>query len=104
MYRKLIAMTALVGTHGAHGSETIRCGRWLVDSSVTVQELLKKCGQPASVRQEESDLRAMGPNGGMIKIGTSITEYWTYDRGTQAAPMIVTIRDGKIRSIKRDES
>lgn len=82
MYRKLIAMTALVGMHGAHGSETLRCGRWVVDSSATLEELLKKCGQPASVRLEESDLRAMGPNGGMIKIGTSITEYWTYDRGT----------------------
>ena len=104
MYRTVIAIAALVATQAAYGSETIRCGRWLVDSSVTVDELLNKCGQPASVRSEESDTRAMGPNGGMIKIGTSITEYWTYDRGTQAKAVIVTIRDGKIRSIERNES
>lgn len=104
MYQKLIAAAAIVAMHGAHASESIRCGRWVVDSSVTIDELLKKCGEPASVRYEEADLRAMGPNGGMIKVGTSITEYWTYDRGSQAAPVIVTIKDGKIRSIERDQS
>jgi hypothetical protein len=104
MYRKLIAALAIVLTQGAHASESIRCGRWVVDSSVTVDELLKKCGEPASVRYEEADVRTMGPNGAMIKIGTSVTEYWTYDRGSQAAPVIVTIRDGKVRSIERDQS
>jgi hypothetical protein len=104
MYRKLIAAATIFAMHGAHGSESIRCGRWVVDASVTIDELVKKCGKPASVRSEEADLRAMGPNGGMIKIGTSVTEYWTYDRGTQAAPVIVKITDGKIRSIERDQS
>lgn len=104
MYRKLIAAAAILAMHGVHADESIRCGRWVVDSSVTVDELLKKCGEPASVRSEEADVRTIGPNGSMIKVGTSVTEYWTYDRGTQAAPVIVTIRDGKIRSIERDQS
>jgi hypothetical protein len=104
MHQKLIAAAAIVAMHGAHASETIRCGRWLVDSSVTIEELLQKCGKPASVRYEEADLRAMGPKGGMIKIGTAVTEYWTYDRGRQAARLIVTIKEGKIRSIERDQS
>lgn len=104
MYRKLIAVAALLAMPAAHGDETMRCGRWLVDSSATVEELLKKCGNPDSMRNEESDLRAMGPNGGMVKIGTAVTQYWTYDRGTQAAPIIVILKNGKIHSIKRDES
>lgn len=104
MYQKLIAAAAILAMHGAHADESIRCGRWVVDSSVTIEELVKKCGEPASVRYEEADLRAMGPNGGMIKIGTSVTEYWTYHRGSQAKPVIVKIRDGKIRSIERDQS
>jgi hypothetical protein len=104
MYRKLVAVAALAAMHGAHASETLRCGRWLVDSSATIRELLDKCGEPTSVRLEEADRRAMGPNGAMIKVGTAVTEFWTYNRGTQAAPMIVTISDGKIRSIERDRS
>lgn len=104
MYQKLLAATALIAMHGAHASETMRCGRWLVDSSATVEEFLKKCGKPTSARAEETDVRALGPQGGMVKVGTSVTEYWTYYRGTQAAPMIVTVRDGKILSIKRDQS
>jgi hypothetical protein len=104
MYHKLIAAVAIVLAQGAHADESIRCGRWVVDSSVTVDELLKKCGEPASVRSEEADVRSIGPNGAMIKVGTSVTEYWTYDRGSQAAPVIVTIKDGKVRSIERDQS
>jgi hypothetical protein len=104
MYQKLIAAAACVFMQGAHADETIRCGRWVVDSSVTVEELLKKCGEPASVRSEEADVRTIGPNGAMIKVGTSVTEYWTYDRGSQAAPVIVKIQNGKVRSIERDQS
>jgi len=28
-----------------------------------------------------------------------VTEYWAYERGPQAAPVLVVIADGKIRSI-----
>jgi hypothetical protein len=87
----------------AHG-ETIRCGSWLVDASVTVEELVRKCGEPASKRYEEQDVRVRSPNdlnSSTRKIGTTVTEYWTYERGTQAAPVLVTIVDGKVRSIER---
>jgi hypothetical protein len=77
-----------------------------VDASVTVEELVRKCGEPTSKRVEELDVRVRSPNdpnSNTRKIGTTVTEYWTYDRGTQAAPVIVTISDGKIRSIERIE-
>jgi hypothetical protein len=83
-------------------SETIRCGSWLVDASVSVEELVRKCGEPASRRAEVQDIRVRSPNDSSTRIvGTTVTEYWTYDRGTQAAPVLVTIIDGKIRSIER---
>ena len=87
----------------AHG-ETMRCGSRLVDASVTVEELVRKCGEPASKRVEEQDVWVRSPNdlnSNTRKVGTTVTEYWTYDRGTQAAPVLVTIVDGKIRSIER---
>ena len=37
----------------------------------------------------------------MIKMGETTIETWTYDRGPQAAPMVVTIVDGRIKSIER---
>jgi hypothetical protein len=70
----------------AHG-ETIRCGSWVVNESVTVEELVRKCGEPASKRFEEQDVRVRSPNDGASntrKIGTTVTEFWTYERGSQA--------------------
>jgi len=105
MRHELITAIALVVgiVNPAHG-ETMRCGSWLVDASVTVEELVRKCGEPASRRYEEQDIRVRSPNdlnSNTRKIGTTVTEYWTYERGTQAAPMLVTIVDGKVRSIER---
>jgi hypothetical protein len=96
-------VTAVVSQ--AHG-ETIRCGSSVVDESVTVDELVRKCGQPASKRYEEQDIRVRTPNdisSNTKKVGTTVTEYWTYDRGSHASPVIVTISEGRIRSIKRSE-
>lgn len=102
MDRKLIAVAALFTLPTAHADETLRCGRWLVDASASVQELLDKCGNPDEMRSEEKDIRRLGAEGrGMIKVGTTFTHYWTYKRGTQAAAFIVTIEENKIRSIKR---
>lgn len=105
MRHVLITATALlVGVVNLAHGETIRCGSWLVDDSVTVEELVRKCGEPASKRSVEQDVRVRSPNdlnSSTRKIGTTVTEYWTYDRGTQAAPVLVTIVDGKIRSIER---
>jgi hypothetical protein len=103
MRHELVTVTALLmgAANPAHG-ETIGCGSWLVDASVTVEELVRKCGEPASKRAEEQDVRVRSPYDSSTRvIGTTVTEYWTYDRGTQAAPVLVTIIDGKIRSIER---
>ncbi len=95
------AWLLVLGVAPAMAGETIRCGSSLVDESTTVAELLQKCGEPTSKRTEEHDVRARNPNNpGTHKVGTTVVEYWTYDRGTRAAPVLVTIRDGKIRSIQ----
>ncbi|HTU67186.1 MAG TPA: DUF2845 domain-containing protein [Steroidobacteraceae bacterium] len=97
----LILALALAGVAPAHADEAFRCGKWVVSSSMTVSELLAKCGEPAERAQETSDVRARGINGGMVKVGETVTETWTFARGTQAAPMVVTIVDGRIKSIER---
>ena len=77
--------------------EFFRCGSWLVSADVSVVELLKKCGKPSSQEASTQDVR----NEYGVKVGTSTTEIWRYDRGSRAAPMVVTIVDGKIQSIER---
>ena len=77
--------------------ETFRCGSWLVTADISVSELLRKCGKPSSQQVSTQEVR----NEHGVKVGTSTTEVWRYDRGSTAAPMIVTIVDGQIQSMER---
>lgn len=97
------ALTAVLGAalfstiSGA--DEPMRCGSSLITSEATLEELVQKCGEPASKKVTEEDIRAANAGGGTRKIGTTLTEVWTYDRGTRSFDMVVTIIDGKIKSI-----
>jgi hypothetical protein len=85
-------------------AENFRCGQWIASKEMSVDELLQKCGAPTQKTSETIDI--YGPaasGGGHVKRGTSTIEKWTYDRGSQAAPMVVTIVDGKIKSMERGE-
>jgi hypothetical protein len=85
-------------------AENFRCGPWIASPDMSVDELLQKCGTPT--RQTSETVDVYGPavsGGGHVKRGTSTIEKWTYDRGSQAAPMVVTIVDGKIKSMERGE-
>jgi hypothetical protein len=77
--------------------EFFRCGSWLVSADMSVAALLEKCGKPSSQQVSTQDVR----NVYGAKVGTSTTEVWRYDRGSRAAPMIVTIVDGQIQSMER---
>ena len=96
-------VAALIISQPAH-AETFRCGQWIASPDMSVDELLQKCGAPTQQTSETVDV--YGPavsGGGHVKRGTSTIEKWTYDRGSQAAPMVVTIVDGKIKSMERGE-
>ena len=83
-------------------AESFRCGQWIASPDMSVEELLEKCGAPASKTVEEIDVYGPAVSGsGRVKRGTSIVEKWTYDRGSQASAMVVTIEDGKIKSMDR---
>ena len=88
----------------AVADETFRCGQWIVTSEMTVAELRAKCGEPASRESSKQDVLVRNRNNGLMRrVGETVVETWTYNRGTQAAPMIVTIVDGRIKSIDRPE-
>jgi hypothetical protein len=82
-------------------AETFRCGQWVINEETTIEELTHKCGAPTSRTSRVEDVRARSINGGMEKVGETVIETWVYDRGSRAAPMTVTIVDGKVKSVER---
>jgi hypothetical protein len=96
----LAAVVALLPL-AASADETFRCGQWIASSRMSVPELLQKCGEPTSKTSETSDVKTRNANNGLVvKVGETTTETWTYDRGANRA-MVVTIIDGRIKSIVR---
>lgn len=86
------------------GAESFRCGQWIVSKDMSVAELLEKCGAPTSKTSETVDVYGPAVSGsGRVKRGTTTIEIWTYDRGSQSFAMVVTVVDGKIKSMERGE-
>lgn len=74
----------------------------MISEDLSPAEIREKCGAPDEMSSKTEDVRGPGPRG-IIKVGTTTIEQWTYRRGTQAAPMVVTIVDGRVQSILRGE-
>ena len=85
-------------------AENFRCGKWVINESTTLTELTQKCGEPTAHESRTEDVRQRNQyTGGWMKVGETTIETWTYDRGARAQPMVVTIVDGRIKSIERLE-
>jgi hypothetical protein len=98
----LVLAALLASGAPAMADETFRCGKWIASSELTPAELAEKCGPPTFHESRTEDIRVRNRNTGLMeKTGETRIETWTYDRGTQAPPMIVTIVDGRIKSIDR---
>jgi hypothetical protein len=103
-WRSLSVLAGLLVLGDAALAETFRCGPWIVSEDVSVPELLEKCGEPTHKSSETLDVYGPATTGsGRVKRGTTTIETWTFDRGSQAFPMVVTIIDGKIKSMERGE-
>ena len=99
----LLPLAALLLPVAASADETFRCGNWIASSEMSVSELTAKCGEPTSRESKTEDVKARnGNNGLMLKVGETTVETWTYDRGANPA-MVVTIIDGRIKSITRQK-
>jgi hypothetical protein len=94
----LLFAVAVVDAH----ADNFRCGKWIATKDLPVSELLAKCGEPAMRETRVEDVMSRNYNTGlMYKSGEQVVELWTYDRGAHAPPMVVTIVDGRIKSIDR---
>lgn len=82
-------------------AETFRCGQRIATPEMSVDELIETCGEPSHRSVETVEVYGHSANGGRIKTGTSVVETLTFDRGSQAAAMVVTVVDGRIKSMER---
>ena len=99
----LVLLAALAAPHVA-GADAMRCGKWVVNESATVDELLSKCGSPKSRDVTKDDVYVTNVNGLRVKTGqVTVTERWIYQASASALPMAVVVLDGKIVSLTRAE-
>ena len=102
MRRPSIVLLVGLGTLAATANaETFRCGQRIASPDMSVDELIEACGEPTQRSVENVDVYGHSSSGGRIKTGTSVVEKLTFDRGSQAAAMVVTVVDGRIRSMER---
>lgn len=102
--RKLVGMFVIgaLWSGGAVHADSMRCGKWIVNESTLLDELIKKCGQPRSRKVETEDQYALTPNGARVKTGVqTVKERWIYQPTPGTLPMAVLIVDGKIVEISR---
>ena len=101
-HRLVLIAAALAGVQAAYADEAFRCGKWVVSSGMTLGEISSKCGPPASREAHSEDVLVRNRNTGlMMKAGVTTTETLTWNRGPTAAAMVVTVVDGKVKSIER---
>jgi hypothetical protein len=100
MTRILFPLLLLLSSGSTLADEYMRCGSHLVSRSDPLEEFIKKCGEPTSKDIQVQDIRAPSAAGGRHTVGQTTVEVWTYDRGPQKFPMIVTVVDGKVKKIE----
>ena len=73
----MVAVLALAGAAAA--ADSMRCGSKVISVGMSMSEVLKYCGEPASKEVEEHDIRS-----GNRIIGTTQLHRWTYSSYSRA--------------------
>jgi Protein of unknown function (DUF2845) len=102
MSRILLSLIILT-LPGLAASESMRCGKWVINEETPSAEIREKCGEPQEKEVRKEDVLGVNALGNPIKLGVQTTELWYYKRGPGSFTMIVTILDGKTKSIERAE-
>jgi hypothetical protein len=82
-------------------ADSMRCGKWIVNETMTTDEILQKCGEPQKKAVSKEDVYAKNPAGYVTKRGEQVTERWYYKPSSGSLTMMVKVLDGKVVSIER---
>lgn len=94
----LIAVLAAAATPAA--DDVFRCGSKLVDTSMSMEQVAARCGEPTQRSVEEVPQYTRRANGSTYVSGTVVVETWTYDRGSSSFPAVLRFESGKLVSIE----
>jgi hypothetical protein len=94
----LILMLACAAAPAA--DDTFRCGSKIIDTSMTMEQITARCGEPTERSVEEIPQYTRRASGGTQVTGTVTVETWTYDRGSSSFPAVLRFEDGKLVSIE----
>jgi hypothetical protein len=83
----------------AAGDDTFRCGSKIIDTSMSMDEITSRCGQPTQRSVEEIPQYTRRGSGTQVT-GTVVVETWTYDRGSSSFPAVLRFEDGKLVDIE----
>lgn len=100
---RVLVFLLVLGQLPVASADSMRCGQSIVNEENTPSEVLNKCGEPQHKDVSTQDIIVRNPAGYTRKTGVQVTERWYYQRSSQALPMLVTIVDGKVKSIERAE-
>lgn len=99
---KLVLLTAILAAASVANADSMRCGKWVVNETATVDELINKCGRPRSRDISKDDVYMTNANGIRVKTdAVTVTERWIYQVSPSMLPMAVVIVDGKVISLTR---
>jgi len=99
--RAALALTAILAASAAPaGDDVFRCGSKLVDTSLTMDQVLARCGEPTQRTVEDVPQQVRRANGSTYVSGTIVVETWTYDRGSSSFPAVLRFESGKLVSIE----
>jgi hypothetical protein len=96
-----VVMSVLSTLPLAAAADSMRCGKWVVNETMTTNEILQKCGEPQNKEVSREDVFAKNPEGFVTKRGEQVTERWSYKPTPGSLTMVVKILDGKVISIER---
>ena len=96
-----VATILMVGLSWTVSADSMRCGKWVVNEASPVADIAAKCGEPRDKEISEHDVLGKNAAGYPIKLGAQVIERWLYKLSPGSLPMLVTIVDGKVKSIER---
>ena len=98
-----LSLVALLIAPSLASADSMRCGKWVVNEESSVAEIAQKCGEPQDKEITEQDVLAKNNAGYPVKLGVQVTERWYYKPTPGKLKMLVTVVDGKVKSIARAE-
>jgi len=85
----------------AVAADTLRCGSYLIQEGDDAFSVVDKCGEPTKRMTIAEPVYASSAGGGTYATGViANTELWRYNRGSRSFPVIITITDGFVQSIR----